>query len=155
MRVFNEDKGEQPMVIDKEYTLSLSEKANLRKDIDSWRGKALTEKEAEEFDLTALLGVECMLSIIHKTTRKGKDYVYISSISRVPKGLTVPKQINPTFEFNYNNQFDLEALEAMPEFIRVMIKSSEEYAERIEQLEGDNLDKQMQTATDIDDDLPF
>lgn len=155
MRVFNEEKGEQPMVIDKEYTLSLNEKANLRKDIDSWRGKSLTDEQAESFDLTVLLGVECMLSIIHKTSAKGNEYAFVASVSRIPKGIEAVKQINPNFEFNYENHFDLDGLEKMPDFIKDMIKSSKEYVERIDQLEGAQLDEQLGTAEDLDNDLPF
>lgn len=42
LRVFSEKKGEQPLVIDKEYTLSMAEKSNLRKDLKLWRGKEFT-----------------------------------------------------------------------------------------------------------------
>src|SRR3990167_3685661 len=37
------------MTISKFYTLSLSEKANLRKDLEGWRGKSFTESELEGF----------------------------------------------------------------------------------------------------------
>jgi len=37
LRVFNEEKGEQPLVIDKEFTLSLYEKSALRGVLKSWR----------------------------------------------------------------------------------------------------------------------
>ena len=72
MRVFSEDQGEQPMVIDKEYTLSMHEKANLRKDLESWRGKTFSDKEAREFDILNLIGIPCSLGVIHKDT-KGQD----------------------------------------------------------------------------------
>jgi len=36
LKIFNPEKGEQPCVIDKEYTLSLADKANLKKDLQSW-----------------------------------------------------------------------------------------------------------------------
>ena len=51
MRVFNPEKGEQPLSIDKEYTMSMGDKATLRKDLESWRGKAFTDVEATSFDV--------------------------------------------------------------------------------------------------------
>src|SRR5688500_13440346 len=70
LKVFNPEKGEQPLVISKEYTLSMNEKSNLRKDLKSWRGKDFTEDEARKFDITALVGVPCMLNIIHKPSKR-------------------------------------------------------------------------------------
>ena len=47
MKVFDEAKGEQPMAIHKDYTLSLYEKANLRADLESWRGQAFKDEETD------------------------------------------------------------------------------------------------------------
>src|SRR5688572_13638566 len=55
LKVFNPEKGEQPLAISKEYTLSMNEKSNLRKDLKSWRGKDFTEEEAKCFDITKLI----------------------------------------------------------------------------------------------------
>ena len=44
-----------PRAISKRYTLSLHKKANLRKDLESWRGKSFTEQEEEAFDIIKLL----------------------------------------------------------------------------------------------------
>lgn len=128
LKVFNPEKGEQPCVIDKEYTLSLGEKANLRKDLQSWRGKAFTEQEAEAFDITNLLGVPCMLNIIHVQSKKdaSKTYQAIGSVSPMPKGLLCPKQINPTFVFDFDT-FNQEKFESLPDFIKDQIRTSEEY----------------------------
>jgi hypothetical protein len=128
LKVFNPEKGEQPCVIDKEYTLSLGEKANLRKDLQSWRGKAFTEAEAESFDITKLLGVPCMLNIIHVQGKKDatKTYQSIGSVSPMPKGLVCPEQINPTFTFEFDT-FNQEKFDTLPDFIKDQIRTSEEY----------------------------
>jgi hypothetical protein len=148
MRVFNEDKGEQPMAKSKEYTLSLGEKANLRKDLESWRGKKFSDEEVKGFDITKLLGVPCMLSIIH-TESKGNTYANIGNISGLAKGMTCPPQVNPTFEFSVM-QFDEEKFNSMPQFIQDKIKGSKEYADYM--TGGNKIDE------DHDDqfqDLPF
>src|SRR3990167_5399638 len=47
----------------KRYTLSLNEKANLCKDLTSWRGKKFTDDEKKGFDIEMLIGVNCFLNI--------------------------------------------------------------------------------------------
>lgn len=134
LKTFNPEKGEQPCVIDKEYTLSLADKANLRKDLQSWRGKAFSDEEAEAFDITKLLGVPCMLNIIHVQGKKDptKTYQAIGSVSPMPKGLVCPPQINDTFVFDYEN-FDDEKFNSLPDFIKEQIVKTPEYKEAISQ----------------------
>jgi len=151
LRVFDTAKGEQPLVIDQEYTLSLNEKSNLRKMLESWRGKGFTEKEAEAFDITKLLGVPCMLNIIHKTSKAGNTYEQISSVTAVPKGIPVPPQINKTFVLSYDN-FDEALFNSLPDFIKQKMMTSAEYAAM------KNPHEKTIPASDISeplDDLPF
>lgn len=128
LKVFNLEKGEQPLVIEKEYTLSLSDNAHLRRDLKSWRGKDFTPQEAEMFDVTKLLGVPCMLNIIHIAGKKDPTKIYeaISSISPMPKGIVCPPQINETLVFDFEN-YDIEKFNGLPQFIRGMIVTSNEY----------------------------
>lgn len=74
------------MTISKRYTLSLSEKANLRKDLESWRGKAFTAEELKGFDIEKLIGANAMLSVVHNQV-DGKTYANVSSISKLMKGM--------------------------------------------------------------------
>jgi hypothetical protein len=127
-RVFDIEKGEQPMVISKEYTLSMYEKANLRKELEGWRGLAFKEEDAKSFDITKLLGIPCMLSIIHGVQEStGKSFAKINSIAGLPKGTQCPDQCNSNFEFNFQDKFDLQILESMPDFIKNKIKTSDEF----------------------------
>lgn len=153
-RVFKEEKGEQPLVISKEYTLSMNEKANLRKDLKSWRGKDFTEDEAKSFDITKLIGVACMLNIIHKpkVSDPTSFYEQIAGITPLPKGMKAPVQINPTFILSYDS-FNQEQFELLPEFIRIKMQGSLEYADM-----KNPHSKVLVDANDIDetvDDLPF
>lgn len=128
LRVFDKEKGEQPLVIDKEYTLSMNEKANLRKDLKSWRGKDFTEEEARSFDITKLIGAPCMINIIHKPSKKDPSKVYeeIAGITPMPKGVPCPEQINRSFVLSYDN-FDVELFEKLPDFIKNKMMASVEY----------------------------
>jgi len=126
--VFHEEKGEEPFVVSKTYGLSMHEKSNLRRDLESWRGLGFTEQEATKFDVTKLLGVPCMISIIHKPGRvdPSKTYVEITSISRMPKGLECPAQINPTRMLSFEN-WNQELYESLSDFLKEKIASSDEY----------------------------
>ena len=162
MRVFKEENGEQPMVISKEYTLSMHEKANLRLDLESWRGQAFTEKEAEEFDITKLLGIACMLSIVHVTSKNGKEYANIKNISGVPKGMPVPAQINPSFEFNYEDKFDTNYVDGLHKYLKEKIHASDEWKAKTDAMNGAEEEKKMEAQDlqpsgnePITDDLPF
>ena len=55
----------RPMIIYSTYTNSMHEKSNLRRDIENWRGKKLTENESRAFDLRNVLGPPCQLSVVH------------------------------------------------------------------------------------------
>lgn len=154
LRVFNEEKGEQPLVIDKEFTLSLYEKSALRGVIKSWRGKDFTEEEAKCFDITKLLGVQCMINIIHKPSKRDASKVYeeIAGITAVPKGITVPAQINTTFCLDYDN-FDETKFNSLPDFIKQKMQTSMEYSALINpnhrEFKSDN------EPTKEESDLPF
>ena len=163
LKVFKEENGEQPMVIDKEYTMFMSDKANLRKDLESWRGKAFSDDEAKNFDITKLLGAPCMINIIHEAGKKdpSKKYQKIASITPLPKGFACPSQINPTFVLSYD-AFDQAKFDSLPSFITDVMKTSQEYqALNVKQQfanqgvpMGDYNDPFAPTP-DSSDDLPF
>jgi hypothetical protein len=78
----------QPHQISKFYTLSLGEKANLRKDLESWRGQPFTAQELEGFDLENLIGANCLLNIVDK--EKGGQK--IAAIMPLAKNMAKIKQ---------------------------------------------------------------
>lgn len=159
-RVFKEENGEQPFVISKEYTLSLNEKSNLRKILASWRGKDFTEKEAKSFDITALVGKPCLLNVIHKhgVADPSKIYEDIASITPVPKGMTVPPQINPSFVLDYDN-FLMEKFELLPDFIKDKMRGSHEFTAlkhpTVKSVENSEDAEELESISEPIDDLPF
>lgn len=76
----------KPFLVFKRYTLSLSEKANLRKDLESWRGKAFTRDEEMGFDVESVIGANCLLNIQHKVSGD-KTYANVVSIMPLAKGM--------------------------------------------------------------------
>lgn len=150
LKVFKAEKGEQPQVIGKDFTLSMNEKGTLRKMLQSWRGKAFTEDEAKNFDITKLLGKSCMLSIVHKISKTGKTYAEIATISPLMKGMACPDQINESFEFNVL-EFNEDKFNQLPDFIRDKVKTSAEY----KQLNNQQPIAEQPAVQDEDDGLPF
>jgi hypothetical protein len=73
-------------VVTKTYTASLNEKANLRHDLESWRGKPFTGEELKGFDLEHVVGAPCMLNLVAQTTKAGKVWTGIVAIMPLAKG---------------------------------------------------------------------
>lgn len=116
---------DKPMVISKEYTLSLHEKSNLRKDLESWRGVAFSG--SPHFDITEMLGKPCMLSIVHKQGKNGNTYSTIQGVSSLISGMEAPEQFNPNFVFNYHDNFNEEWLDEQPQWVQEQIKGTDDY----------------------------
>jgi hypothetical protein len=151
LKVFKEENGEQPYTLGKEFTLSLNEKATLRKFLESWRGKAFTEDEAKSFDITVLLGKPCMLNVIHKVSQKnGKSYAEIASVAPMMKGMNCPDMITPPFLFGYD-PFDEALFNQLPEYLRDKVKTSLEYLQAVQPSHTQVAAAPEQT----EDDLPF
>lgn len=79
----------RPYQVQKRYTLSLHEKAGLRKDLESWRGRPFTPQELEGFDVETILSVGCMLNVIHNM-KDGSTYANVAAVMKLPKGMPAP-----------------------------------------------------------------
>lgn len=110
------------------YTLSAHEKSNFRKHLESWRNKAFTKEEFGNFTLNKLIGVPCMLQIVH-TPDGDKVWANVAAVSSVPKGLTPPKLVNPTVFFSLDpEEFSETIFNELPEKLQDTIASSPEFA---------------------------
>lgn len=112
----------KPFVVSKFYTLSLSEKANLRKDLAAWRGRDFTPQELAGFDPKAIIGAPCLLGITESD--KGKSRV--TTVMQLPKGMPVPDQINESVYFSLED-FDQKVFDNLSKGIKAMIEKSPEY----------------------------
>jgi hypothetical protein len=158
----------KPLIQSKEYTVSLNEKANLRRDLEAWRGKAFTNKELGNgedyeyakdeprgFSIKSVLGHFCMVNISHR--QKGDmTYADLKGVSAVPsiyKKQGLPEGVNTTMIFTLD-KFDQNMFDSLSENIKETIRKSPEYRSIGEQ------SKTYQEAsggsvTDMDDDVPF
>ena len=80
----------RPFTAQKQYTVSLHEKASLHKDLKAWRGKPFTAAELEGFDLEKVLGAPCQLVITHEE----KDGMVYGNITAIMKA--GPSKLHPS-----------------------------------------------------------
>jgi len=138
--------GEKPMTVSKFYTVSLSEKSNLRPDLEAWRGRAFTPEELAGFDLNNVLDKPCMVSVTHN--EKGKARV--SSVAKLVKGMSVPDAVHKPFIFSLDN-FDGALFQTISPGIQKIIAQSDEYKASFAPPD----DRPVQAAGVDEDDIPF
>lgn len=138
----------KPFNVSKFYTASLGEKANLRKDLQNWRGREFTDDELRGFDSKNILGKACMLSL----TMNDKNKVRVTGVMALPKGMQVPPQVAESVYFSLD-EYDPRVFEALSDGIKKMISASPEYQDATNPNKpkgggGSHFD-------DMDDDIPF
>lgn len=142
-------KVEGPMVIGKTYTASLSEKANLRKDLQAWRGRAFTEDELLKFDISKLLGAPATITVTHKPKEGGGVYSNITSVGGIPKGMEKPKVEGDPLMYGDEDQGSYDRL---PKWLKEKVDN------RVTADPGPHDERnppQPAYADDLDDEIPF
>ena len=155
-------KGQQPFSIGRDFTLSMHEKSGLRAFVQGWLGKAMSDAEANKFDIATLLGKECMLNVMHRTANTGRTYADIKGASPLVKGMTCPPLVNSAFLLDYDSEdFDLR-FKMLAEWLQNKVSSSAEFSKRLERSADQfNNAKQMLEKSGLvskqedEDDMPF
>jgi len=139
-----------PFIVSKFYTASLNEKATLRHDLESWRGRAFTEAELGGFDSHNILGKPGLLSIIHNEAGKAR----VASVMAVPKGMTLPPQHNKSVFFALERgEYEASTFEGLGKGLQDMIRKSPEW-QAISQKAIKEFDEPMDDGP-IDETIPF
>ena len=126
---FEKGEGLKPFYARSIYNLSMNEKAVLRRDIEAWAGKKMSNEIAGEFDIFTLLGRPCIVNITH--IEKGDaTYANIIGMSPLPKGMVCPPAFNNALCYN-TEEHDEAVFSQLPEFIQDKIKMSDEWIARI------------------------
>jgi hypothetical protein len=86
-RTENAEGEDKPRYIHQEFATSMGKKSNMRKFLESWRGKAYTDEESRKngIPLDKLDGVGALITVAHKVSAKGNTYAVILSIAPLPK----------------------------------------------------------------------
>lgn len=117
-----------PMTISKSYTVSLHEKAGLRKDLAAWRGRDFTDEEAKAFDVSKLIGAYCMVNATTSETN-GKTYTNVAGITPLPGALknAKPAPVHENLIFDLDKP-DMKVFNSFYEKLQEAIKKSPEWA---------------------------
>jgi hypothetical protein len=158
-RIQVERDGQQmdmPRAISARFTLSLNEKASLRKCLESWRGRSFTAKELKGFDLAVLLGKPLQIQVMHATSKEGREYAKPASFMALPRGMQAPKPENEAVMFSLD---DLDPENpaipgSLPDWVKQSIMESREWCELEKEHNPDDV-----TGADVlgddDDNMPF
>lgn len=146
--------GGKPFGVSKFYTASLNEKANLRKDLESWRGRTFTEEELEGFSLANILGKACLVNVIHDNKGKAR----VGAVMALPKGMPAPDAYNDQVAFDIDEWAE-DKFDSLPDGIKRLVLASDEAKTR---LSGGPIDQTDDYSVvnpppffNDDDDIPF
>lgn len=134
----------KPFSVSKQYTANLGSKANLRKDLESWRGRPFTNEELDGFDLQNVLGAPCMVNVVHNENN-GKTYANVTAVTPLAKGMEKPVAHNPLLHFDLDN-YTAEQESALPEWLHKMINFAIPNFAALDALEKEH---QNQANTDL------
>jgi hypothetical protein len=117
-----------PLTISKSYTLSLHEKAGLRRDLAAWRGRDFSEEEAKAFDVSKLIGAYCMVNVTTSETN-GKTYSNVAGLTPLPGALrnAKPAPVHAPLIFDLDKP-DMKVFEGFHERLQEAIKKSPEWS---------------------------
>lgn len=116
-----------PYDVSTTYTASMDERAKLRKHVEGWNGRKMTDEEADNFDTNSLVGRAAMLGIVLNEN----GFNNIASIQAIPDSIltmmpTPPQATMPLIQFDME-PWNQAAFEALPEWAKKRIIKSTEY----------------------------
>jgi hypothetical protein len=150
-------KDGRPFTISQRYTWSMSEKATLRKHLESWRGAAFTEADfgPNGFNIKNILGKGCVLTVTH--SEKGeKHYANIAGIGKLMKGMAAPTPKNETVYLWLNpGLFSPELFHKLSQGLQTTIMQSPEYLEVTGAKDSYPEPPPHEARDEMDMDIPF
>lgn len=148
----------KPFIVSKRYTWSMSDKANLRHDLEGWRGKAFSPEDFGEngFNTKKLIGQPCTLTITHTQKPDGKVYANVASVGKIMKGLQPAPLRNETVYIALEQgDFNPAIYEKLSDGLKSLIAASPEYKELTGQKPAAAQHEPVGLGGQIDDEIPF
>ncbi len=142
---------EGPCSIGATYTLSLSEKANLRKLLENWRGVPFTAEELKGFDITSIAGKCCQIMVQHEKSGE-KTYANVTGVMGISKDqkerARSAKAENEILVFSIQDS-DEKVFEKLPNWLKEKIQ------DRVMPQTAKTANASVPAEPDFDDDIPF
>ena len=118
------EKAGMPFTVNRWYTFSIGDKANLRHDLVNWRTRDFTPEELEGFELSGILGKPGTVTISENEQGRRR----VTGVGALPRGTKVPKQVNPSVMLSLEpDEFDRQVFEGLSDKLREMIVGTPEY----------------------------
>jgi hypothetical protein len=137
----------RPFSIHTRYTVSTSEKALLRHDLESWRGQPFTEEEVRSFQIAKVLGKYSYVNIIHNKSKNGEQtYANIAAIMPLPKNMPRPDPVNEDVVYDLDDR-NPAVFELFSDNLKALIMASKEWSQTPASADA--------PTNDPDDDIPF
>lgn len=153
----------KPLTVSKWYTKSMYSKANFRRDLETWRGKAFSDAEVAEFDPATLLDKVCLLTIQvnERVDRSGtpRQRADITAIAPLPKQMQtppVPPMVNTSYVYDMDNH-DPDIFEMISPGLKRKIESALDYEEKVlnKNRPGPLYTGSVPADLDLEDQIPF
>ena len=142
-------------IITKDYTLALSPRANLYRDLTSWRKKEFTDDELKGFDVEKIVGAPCLINVVEKRSQKtGNLYTKVDSVLPMQSGqapLSADGKYTRVIERDRQEQ-DNYVSNARARYQKQFEEASQQYAPEKTETGGR---PDTSSTNDFDDDLPF
>lgn len=156
-RVKYEKDGEEregPQGISATYSNYLSEKANLRKVVEGFLGRKLSDAETRTFDISQLAGKACLIMVTHKPGKAGKVYANVTGVMQVGKSdrerAKTAKPEIPVLVYS-PSEHDQATYERLPKWIKDKLAQRIDEKAMVERAVG----VAGNAKPDFDDDIPF
>ena len=114
-RTGEKNEGGEFIDIGKEFTVSMGDKANLRKFLEAWRGKKYDEAAIKQgVPLHKMTGNYALITVEHRLSGGGRTYANITAAVGVPKQMrdtvpTFPEYKRPDFWSQRKEEYKKEA----------------------------------------------
>ena len=148
----------KPFVISEACNISLGRNkegkaGRLLELLEGWRGRKFTDKELEAFDVAKLIGVPCMLNVVHEVSGD-KLYANIANLAPLAKGVPKPTVVNKTFEYSIAENGEVFP-EGMFDWVIEKVKESPEFQSLGDAREpGGDVDYETSGTDDAGDSAP-
>lgn len=146
----------KPHLVFSRYTHSHHPKSRLRKDLESWYGRAFDTKalnEAGGFDLAKLVNRAAFVNITHSDSND-TTYANITSIGPLPIQMECPQLSTPSFVFSLA-EFDQALFDKLSDNTKKTIMQSGEYRVMTGEIADPRARGAVPSGNEPDDDLPY
>jgi hypothetical protein len=141
----------KPFTLSRDFTLSLHERSGLRPFLVGWRGRDFTDEELQRFDVQNLLGVPCMLNVVHKPGKDKRIFANVTAANPLPKRTTAP---DPISDLWYYSTDDGPPPDSLPEWLRKRIMLSKEFRDKAGRSTNETVPGYSKPPEDNDDEEP-